>query len=36
MNMLGAGEEECKMFIPMRVIKIVAILMCVCVYVCVF
>lgn len=36
MSMHGAGEEECKMFIPMCMIKIVAILMCMYVYVCVF
>lgn len=33
MSMHGAGEEEWKMFIRMYMIKIIAILKCVCVFV---
>lgn len=32
MNVHGAGEEEWKLFIPMYMIKVVAILTCVCVF----
>ena len=35
LSMHGAGEEEWNMFIPMYLIKIVAVLVCVCVCVCV-